>query len=63
MWQCNRSAVAGKKEGPDVQRDVTANDLNAYFVSVGPRIAAEVRAQNVPNDLNARLSPVGACSF
>ena len=55
--------VAGKKDGPGVQPDISANDLNSYFVSVGPRVAAEIRAQNVPTDLNVRLSRVGACSF
>ena len=63
VWQCIRSVVAGKKDGPGVQPDISANDLNSYFVSVGPRVAAEIRAQNVPTDLNVRLSRVGACSF
>ena len=63
VWRCNRSVVAGKKEGPDVRPDLSANDFNSYFVSVGPRVATEVRAQNAPTDLNVRLSRVGACSF
>ena len=63
VWQCIRSVVAGKKDGSDVQPDLSANDLNSFFVSVGPRVAAEIRAQNAPTDLNVRLTRVGACSF
>ena len=54
--------VAGE-EGPDVLPDLSANDLHSYFVSIGPRVAAEVRAENAPTDLNVRLSCVSACSF
>ena len=63
MWQCIRSVVAGKRDGHTAQPELPADDLNSYFVSVGPRIAAEIRTQNVARDLNVRLPRVGACSF
>ena len=55
--------VAGKKDGSDVQPDLSANDLNSFFVSIGPRVAAEIRAKNAPTDLNVRLTRVGTCGF
>ena len=63
VWQCIRSVVAGKKDGRNVQPDLPADDLNSFFVSVGPRIAAEIRTQNAATDLSVRLPRVGACSF
>ena len=63
VWQCIRSVVAGKKDGPDVQPDLSANDLNSFFVSVGPRVAAEIRAQNAPTDLNVVLPVLAHAVF
>ena len=63
VWQSIRSVVAGKKDSSNVQPDLSANDLNSFFLSVGPRVAAEIRAQNVTTDLSVRLTRVGACSF
>ena len=54
--------VAGK-DGANVQPDLPADDLNAFFVAVGPRIAGEIQAQSAAIDLNVRLPRVGACSF
>ena len=63
VWQSIRTIVAGKKDGPRVQPDLPADDLNTFFVSVGPRIAAEIRSVNAAADLSVRLPRVGACSF
>ena len=63
VWKCIKTVVAGKQDGPNVQPELSADDLNSFFVSVGPRITAEIQAQNATTDLNARLTRVGACSF
>ena len=47
----------------NVQPDLSADELNSFFVSVGPRIATEIRTRNTATDLNVRLPRVGACSF
>ncbi|KAF0313088.1 hypothetical protein FJT64_001673 [Amphibalanus amphitrite] len=63
VWRNIRSVVAGRK------RDVTSpqlspSALNEYFVSVGPRVAAEVAgAAEHAADLPCRLPRVGACGF
>ena len=63
VWQCIRSVIAGKKDGRSVQPDLSADDLNSFFVSVGPRIATEIRTQNTVTDLNVRLPRVSTCGF
>ena len=63
VWRCIRSVIAGKKDGQNVQPDLSADDLNSFFVSVGPRIATEIRDQNTATDLKVRLPRVGACNF
>ena len=63
VWQSIRSVVAGKRDGHSLQPHLPADDLNAFFVSVGPRIAAEIRTENTTTDLSVRLPRVGACSF
>ena len=63
VWQRIRSVVAGKKGGQNVQPDLPPDDLNAFFVSVGPRTAAEIQSQNVVTDPSVRVPRVGACSF
>ena len=63
VWQGIKSVIAGKKENKTVQPDVTADELNSFFVSVGPRIATEIRNQNTGTYTYARLPRVGACGF
>ena len=63
VWQSIKSVIAGKKDGPNIQPDLSPDDLNSFFVSVGPRIAAELSTQNTYTGLNVRLPRVGACSF
>ena len=58
-----RSVVAGKRDGQNVQPELPADDLNSFFVSVGSRIAAEIRNQKAATDLSVRLPRVGTCSF
>ena len=55
--------VAGKKDGPNIQPDLSPDDVTSFFVSAGPRFAAEMSIQNINTDLNVRLLRVGACSF
>ena len=43
--------------------DATPDALNAYFVGVGPRVAAEVADLGAPPDLPCRLTRVGACAL
>ena len=63
VWKCIRSVIASKRCGQNVQPDLSADDLNSFFVSVGPQIAAEIRSENTTTDLNVRLPRVGACGF
>ena len=65
VWRCIKSVVAGKREGGCVRPDATADQLNEFFVSVGPRVTAEIgaRAEGAGLVTDARLPRVGACSF
>ena len=65
VWKCIRSVIAGKRDGQNVQPDLSADDLNSFFVSVGPRIATEIQTEtrNPATDMQVRLPRVGACSF
>ena len=63
VWQSIKTVIAGKKDGQNVQPDISPDDLNSFFVSVGPRIATEIQSTNTAPELNARLPRVGACSF
>ena len=58
VWRCIRSVIAGKKDGLNVQPDLSADDLHKLiFLSVCPRIATEIRDQNTATDLKVRLPP------
>ena len=63
VWRCIRSVVAGKRDGGSVRPDATADQLNEFFVSVGPRVAAEIGARGPGPVTDTRLPRVGACSF
>ena len=55
--------ITGKKSTMRVVPGLSPDELNEFFVGVGPRIAGEVRARGVPLDLPCRLPRVGACAF
>ena len=62
LWRVIRSSVGSGKG--DRKLPVTSpDDLNRYFVSVGPRVAGEVRDLGEAPRLPCRLPRVGACAF
>ena len=62
MWRIIRPYVGGKR-GSRVMPGVSADDLNSYFVGVGPRVAGEVRGMGEVPSAPCRLPRVGACAF
>ena len=62
MWRHIGSYVSGKR-GVRVLPDATADDLNQFFVGVGPRVAGEVRSMGATPELPCRMPRVGACAF
>ena len=58
-----RQVIEGKRSTQRVVPEATPNELNEYFVGVGPRVAGEVRARGDPLHLHCRLPRVGACAF
>ena len=62
MWKVIRSTIDTGKSDRKLP-DATPDQLNAYFVSVGPRVAGEVRDMGETADLPCRLPRVGACAF
>ena len=58
-----RQVIEGKRSAQRVAPEATPNELNEYFVGVGPRVAAEVRGRGEPLHLPCRLPRVGACAF
>ena len=63
MFRNISQIIEGKKSTQRVVPEATPDELNEYFVGVGPRVAGEVRARGVPLDLPCRLPRVGACAF
>ena len=63
MFRNISQVIEGKKSTERVVPEATPNELNEYFVGVGPRVAGDVRARGVPLDLPCRLPRVGACAF
>ena len=63
-WQSIRTVVGGKRPGTPVLPQLSSDELNHFFVSVGPRVAAEVadRGRGVTQPA-CRLPRVGACGF
>ena len=62
MWKVLRSFVSSKRHSG--QRPTTsADDLNTYFVSVGPRVAEEVAGLGGVSEVACRLPRVGACAL
>ena len=58
-----RQIIAEQKSTGRIMPEATPDELNQYFVSVGPRVAGEVRARGVPTSLPVRLPRVGTCAF
>ena len=54
--------IEGKRSSPVVP-EATPDQLNEFFVGVGPRVAGGVRARGTPPPLPCRLPRVGACAF
>ena len=65
IWQSIRGVVGGKRSGTPVLPQLSSDELNRFFVSVGPRVAAEVadRGRGAATQPVCRLPRVGACGF
>ena len=62
MWRVVRSAVESGKGGRKLP-DASPDELNRFFVGVGPRVSSEVRDMGEAPNLPCRLPRVGACGF
>ena len=62
MWQLIRSFVTGRRTSRETPR-TTADQLNHYFVSVGPRVAGEIAEFGEVAEVACRLPRVGACAL
>ena len=62
LWRAVRSVV-GEGRADRAVPDTSPDQLNRFFVGVGPRVAAEVRDMGESPELPCRLPRVGACSF
>ena len=63
MFRNINQVISGKRSAHRVVPEATPDELNQYFVGVGPRVAREVRARGMSLDLPCRLPRVGACAF
>ena len=63
VWRNMRHIISGKTSNRSVSPAISAESLNEYFVSVGPRVSAEVAELGDAPDVPTRLPRVGACSF
>ena len=62
----NVSRYIGKKNAARTMPTASADDLNEYFVGVGPRVAREIAEQTtetIQSDAACRLPRVGSCAF
>ena len=62
MWKLIRPVVGSKRAARKLP-GTAPDDLNRYFVSVGPRVADEVKRLGPTPDINCRLPRVGACAL
>ena len=62
VWRSIRSVVGDSRPSRAVP-DATPDQINEYFVSVGPRVAGEVASQGASPHLACRLPRVGACAM
>ena len=65
VWRSLRCVVDGKRPGTPVLPQLTSEELNHFFVSVGPPVAAEVadRGRDAAVSVPCRLPRVSACGF
>ena len=63
MYRTIRPLVAGKRSDTVTLPSATPDEMNTYFVNVGPRVAASLASSGVPPDVPCRLPRVGACGF
>ena len=55
--------IEGRKSAHRVVPAATPDELNEFFVGVGPRVAGEVLGRGEPVPLPCRLPRVGSCAF
>ena len=63
LYRTVRPLIAGKRSSAATLPVATPDELNNYFVGVGPRVAADLAGLGVPPDVPCRLPRVGACAF
>ena len=63
LYRTVRPLIAGKRSSSATLPSAKTDELNAYFVSVGPRVAADLASLGVPPDVPCRLPRVGTCGF
>ena len=63
IYRTVRPLVTGKRSHTAEFPHATPDEMNAYFVDVGPRIAASLASSGLPPDIPCRLPRVGACGF
>ena len=63
LYRNVRPLIAGKRSSTVTLPTGTPDELNSYFVNVGPRVAADLASLGVPPDVPCRLPRVGACGF
>ena len=61
-WRTIRSIVSGNKPARSVP-NATPDQMNKYFVSVGPRVADDVARRGAPPQPSCRLPRFGACAM
>ena len=63
VWKNIKDTVGSKRPNVQTLPSASADDLNNFFVSVGPRVAAELDSCGPAPSLPTRLPRVGACAF
>ena len=63
LYRTVRPLVAGKRSSTATLSAATPDELNTYFVNVGPRVAADLASLGMSPDVPCRLPRVGACAF
>ena len=63
LYRVVRPVIAGKRSTTPRLPSATPDEINSFFVNVGPRVAASLTDLGVPPDVPCRLPRVGACGF
>ena len=63
LYRVIRPVIAGKVNRARDLPVATPDEMNDFFVSVGPRVAASLAGLGPPPDVPCRLPRVGACGF